>query len=72
MLAFCNTGLKLKELSDALPAMDSGNASAAGGDGGSNTDLSSEDDDLPPLYRNRNRPVREYTYSDDDTSEEDA
>ena len=34
-------------------------------------EYSSSDEDLPPLQPNNNRPIREYTYSDDDTSSEE-
>lgn len=32
---------------------------------------SSDDENLPPLQPNTNRPIREYTYSDDDSSSEE-
>lgn len=34
-------------------------------------EYSSSDENLPPLQPNNNRPIREYTYSDDDTSSEE-
>lgn len=48
--------------------------SPAAGDGcaASQSSVYSEsDDDLPPLEQNRNRPIREYEYTDDETSDED-
>lgn len=32
---------------------------------------SESDSDLPPLEQNTNRPIREYQYTDDETSDED-
>jgi hypothetical protein len=34
-------------------------------------EYSSSDENLPPLQPNNNRPIREYTYSDDETSSEE-
>lgn len=60
-------GVKLKELEDALPTGDSKPAAADVYEA-----YSSDDENLPPLRPNTNRPIREYTYSDDETSSEDG
>ncbi len=64
--------MRLKELGDALPAANGTKAAAVveGADGEAYS--SSEDENLPPLHRNTNRPIREYTYSDDSSSEDEA
>ncbi len=60
-------GVKLKELEDALPNGDSKPAAADDYEA-----YSSDDENLPPLRPNTNRPIREYTYSDDESSSEDG
>lgn len=56
----------MDELEAALPLEHSKPKVVADSD-----DYSSDDENLPPLQPNTNRPIREYTYSDDDSSEDD-
>ena len=57
----------MDELQAALPSEQHQAKVVAGADEYS----SSDDENLPPLRPNTNRPIREYTYSDDDTSSEE-
>ena len=67
-----HAGLSLKELEQTLPAP-GGDALTTGQqeDQQEEETESSEDDNLPPLHRNTNRPIREYEYTDDETSSEE-
>jgi hypothetical protein len=56
----------MDELQDALPSEHHQARVVADSD-----DYSSSDENLPPLQPNTNRPIREYTYSDDDSSSEE-
>ena len=62
------TGFSLKELEQTLPAPGV-DASTAGNQ--EEESQSSEDENLPPLHRNTNRPIREYEYTDDDSSSDE-
>lgn len=59
-------GLQMGELQAALPSEHHQAKVVADAD-----EYSSSDENLPPLQPNNNRPIREYTYSDDDTSSEE-
>jgi hypothetical protein len=58
----------MHELQDALPPEHHETKVVADADVDG---YSSSDENLPPLQPNTNRPIREYTYSDDDSSDEE-